>query len=231
MELKFDISKLKIVDTDEVRPNSWNPKAKDTRQYKKIKKGLSMKGLRLPIVVRENKGYEIIDGEQRWTACKELKFPKVIIYNEGKIPDKDAKELTIWYQQQVPFKELDLAILIKDLASYPDLQLPFTKEEIQEYIKLFEFDWEIYNYEINLEEVDKKYNFKVTDEQLKAIKRICKEQHGGIDLTAKVIRRITITKAQKEIVERALAKIKTEEGENREGRALELICADFLAGR
>lgn len=157
MNIKFDPSKIKVVGIDEVRPNSWNPKDKDTEEYKKILEGIRLKGLRLPIIVRENNGFEILDGEQRWTACKELGFEKVIIYDEGQISDKEAQELTIWYQQQVPFNEIELAKVIKGLASqYNDLELPFTEEQIQNYIKMEDFDWNQFNQETDSEKFEPK---------------------------------------------------------------------------
>lgn len=142
MEIVFDVKKLKVVPIDEVRPNSWNPKDKNTEEYKKIVQSIKLKGQRMPVIVRENEGYEIIDGEQKWTACKELGFETVLIYDEGKMSDKDAMELTIWYQQQVPFNEIELAGVIKQMAEqWKDLELPFTEEQINNYIKMDAFNW------------------------------------------------------------------------------------------
>lgn len=142
MGINFDNNKLQIVHIDEVRPNSWNPKQKQTKDYKKVMKGIEAKGLRQPVIVRENEGLEIIDGEQRWTACKELGFEDVLIYNEGKISDKEAKELTIWYQVQVPFDHLELAGLIKDMKiKYEHIEIPYTEIEIADMVKLDEFDF------------------------------------------------------------------------------------------
>jgi len=65
--LIFNPEKLKLVEIDKVIPNSWNPKKKDTEEYKRIKLGIELKGLRLPIIVREmGTNFEIIDGEQRF---------------------------------------------------------------------------------------------------------------------------------------------------------------------
>lgn len=146
MEIKFDPKKILIVKIDDVRPNKYNPKDKDTDDFKHIKTGIEKKGQRLPIVVRENKGFEIIDGEQRWRACKDLNFESVVVYNEGKVSDKEAKELTIWYQQQVPFNEIELAGLVADIVTnYDDYELPYDQEQIDDYVKMTDFDWDQYN--------------------------------------------------------------------------------------
>lgn len=154
-KLLFNKDKILIVPIEHVRPNPWNPKQKATPEYEKIKKGIELKGQRLPIVVRENNGYEILDGEQRWTACKELGYAKVIIYNEGMMEDKEAKELTIWYQQQVPFDEIKLAELITDLSNLSkNLEIPYTEEEVQKYKELNEFNWN--RFDNDLKEFDNK---------------------------------------------------------------------------
>lgn len=201
MEIKFKPENIKVINTDEVRPNTWNPKDKDTEEFKKIKKGIELKGQRLPIIVRENNGYEIIDGEQRWTACKELGFDKVVIYNEGMLPDKEAKQLTIWYQTQVAFNEVELAGLLKDLSQYPNLELPYTTEEIANYAKLSDFSWEDYN------KNDK-------DSPMEEMR----------------ILNIPMSLSQYEIIMNAINKVKEENTDASEARALELIAADFLSG-
>jgi ParB-like chromosome segregation protein Spo0J len=170
--IKFDQVKLKIVSIDEVRPNNWNPKDKETEDYKKIKKGIEARGQRMPIVVRENKGYEIIDGEQRWRSCKDLGFKEVLIYNEGEISDALAMELTIWYQQQVPFNEIELSGVIKKITeSGADFKLPYLQEELDEYLKLAEFNFNEYETELeNESESPTPLCFTLNDEQKGIVK-------------------------------------------------------------
>ncbi len=147
-KINFDVNKIKMVNISLVKPNPWNPKDKQREEFQKVKKSVETNGLRSPIVVR-NKGeyYEIIDGEQRYTACLELGFENIIIYDEGDLDDKTAKELTVWYQQQVPFNDLELSELIKDLSvdySFKDLNLPYNEEELMNYINLTNFEFKDY---------------------------------------------------------------------------------------
>lgn len=213
--IEFDATKASIVKIEEVRPNTWNPKDKGTEEYYKIKKGISLKGQRLPIVVREIagvEGYEIIDGEQRYTACKELGFLKVLIYNEGFISDKEAKELTIWYQQQVLFNEVSLAFLIKELSIEEDLELPYTDIEMENFLKIADTDWD--KFTDNGDDGDDKLNNN------------SEEKPDLEDIT------FTVTKEQKDIIDRAIEDVRLECGDNTSlGRCFELICADFYAGR
>ena len=86
---------------DQVRPNTWNPKDKNTEEYE-----------------------------------------------EGKVSDQEARELTIFFQQQVPFNEVELLPLIKEIVSYTgEYELPYTDKEVEERLKMLEFDWNKYQEE------------------------------------------------------------------------------------
>lgn len=143
-EISFDISKLKVVPIDQVRPNGYNPKDKDTQEYKTLVESIRFNGLRGCIVVRENPNdtslFEIIDGEQRFRACIELGYSKIIIYNEGVVDDKKAKELTLWWQVQVPFNEHELSkMLAKMTQEYENIAVPYSQERIEEMQKVAKF--------------------------------------------------------------------------------------------
>lgn len=142
-KIVFDKEKLDVVALNLVRPNTWNPKSQDTDEYRRIVESIRQNGQKLPIVVRENDDYEIIDGEQRWRAMKELKARKILIYNEGEVSDQRARELTIAYEQQVPFDPLDLAELVAEMfEQYDDVKLPYQEDTIKEMIQLLSFDWD-----------------------------------------------------------------------------------------
>ena len=134
---KFDFNDIKenskIVNINEVSFNSWNPKNKRTKEYEKVKESVKLNGLTMPIVVREiddeNYKYEVLDGEQRLTACIDLGFDKIWIVNAGKISDTEAKSKTIWLDQSVPFDKKQLGELLGELVG--EIELPYTDEEIE----------------------------------------------------------------------------------------------------
>ena len=141
-KIVFDREKLDVVAIETVRPNTWNPKEEDTVEYHRIVESIRQNGQRLPIIVRELDGYEIVDGEQRWRAMGKLKAKKILIYNEGVVEDQRARELTIAYEQQVPFDPLDLAELVAGMFDqYEDVNLPYDEDSIKEMINLLNFDW------------------------------------------------------------------------------------------
>lgn len=204
MNITFSPEKLSTVEIDAVRPNTWNPKGKKTDDYEKVKDGIRIKGLRLPVVVRENGGFEIIDGEQRWTACKDLGFTHIPIYNEGEMTDQEAREMTLWYQTQVPFDEIALAGLISTMnEDFGDLEIPFTDKEVEKYKQLAQFSWENYDTGASGEMAPR------PKPEVLMIK-VTEEQHG--------------------IITMAIKQVREENGDCSEGRALELICGDYLSG-
>lgn len=56
MAITFDENKLQRVAIGEVRANSWNPKKDNTEEFKKIVLSVEQNGQRIPIVVREYEG-------------------------------------------------------------------------------------------------------------------------------------------------------------------------------
>ena len=133
---KYTIEEIKagskFVPIDEVKMNDWNPKVKRSEEYYKVKQSIETNGQVMPIVVRNANSkdfkYEILDGEQRYTAMVDLGFDQVWIVNLGDVPDKEAKSTTIWMEQAVPFDDNLLGELLVELKG--DVELPYTDEEI-----------------------------------------------------------------------------------------------------
>lgn len=204
-EKDFDPSKIIKVPIDKVEPNDYNPKEKNTKEYKNVVESIRRNGFKQPIFVREEEGndnYVIVDGEQRWTAANELGYKDIYIYNLGNISEEEAKALTIWFEVQVPFSEVELAPIVVELNKL-DIQLPYTDEEIVTFEKMTQFDFDTaYNEEgpqnDELDDEMKTLNIKMTPEQFE-----------------------TVDGAIKYIVEHE---------EVSEGRALELLCANGLTG-
>lgn len=148
-KLDFDPTKLQEVDITKVHPNSWNPKEENTKEFLEVKKSVQLKGLRGSIVVRNYPNtpgeYEILDGQQRYTAAKELGYKKLYIYNEGNVNDQEAKEITIWFQQQVPFNRITEAYLVTQMVDefgMDNLEVPYSAAEIAEFKDLAEFNFD-----------------------------------------------------------------------------------------
>jgi ParB family chromosome partitioning protein len=70
---------LREIDIAAIRPNPYQPRrAFDTEALNELKASISASGLIQPIVVRSaGAGYELVAGERRWRAVKELGWTKV----------------------------------------------------------------------------------------------------------------------------------------------------------
>lgn len=72
------------IEIDKIQPNDFNPNTMSEKEYNKLRESIILtKGEYLkhnPILIRsinEDVPFEIIDGEHRWKACKELGFKAV----------------------------------------------------------------------------------------------------------------------------------------------------------
>lgn len=202
MNKDFNPENIEKVSIDSVRPNSYNPKVKDSKEYSDVVESLKQNGLMSFIFVREvegEDGYEIVDGEHRYLAAKELGYQEIYIYNLGKISEEEARALTLWFEVQVSFDEVELAPIVVELSKI-DIKLPYTDEQINKFEEMQKFDFDDLGDDEPLEEDEKFANFKI---------RLTEEQFALID--GKI---------------RDIANLETVS----EGRAMELIVADSVAG-
>lgn len=155
---KFPTVTLEI-DINKIFPNKWNPNLQTDFMFKKEMESIKTFGFVQPILVRQIiKGineYEIVDGEHRWKACKELGFTKIKAENFGELTEAQAKTLTIIMNRLRGNDDiLKRAQLEKELKeSQPSLleSLPFQANEIDEELKLLDFDFSIFDKPINRE--------------------------------------------------------------------------------
>ena len=142
----------KTVSVDDIYPNTWNPNKQSDFIYKKELESIRRFGFVAPLIVRKiNEGYEIIDGEHRLRAAKELAMPEISINDLGEVSDAVAKQLTIILNETKGEPDrVELARLVAELSKDIDLDdlkiaLPYPEEEIDAMLKLADFDWSEYD--------------------------------------------------------------------------------------
>lgn len=191
----------------DLRPNPWNPNRMDPEMYEKEIASIRAFGFVDPITVREQGGFEIIDGEHRWKAAIDEGLDEVPVVNLGVVADDVAKQLTIVLNetrgQSDPRR---LGDLLRDLASRNTMDgllqtLPYTRESFSRLTGLSTIDWS-----------------SITPPQRPAAERP----------SAWVERTYRMPKEAAEVIDRALARIRDEEVDIPDWKALELIAADFL---
>lgn len=117
-----------------------------------------------------------------------------------------AKELTIWYQQQVPFDHIDLSHLVTDLhLEHEEVDLPYNELELEEMQKIAQFDFDEY-----------------------AIKH--PKATNGTDVRTLAL---VMAKDKYDFITQAFDAFLAQEQlqENDYARALELIVADYISGK
>lgn len=112
---QVDVVSLKI---DKVEPNPTNPNELPEDKMDTLKQEIRESGFKQPILVREKEdssGWEIIDGEHRWRALRELgadSIPAVVV----EAGDDEAKIGTISMNLlRGEFIPIKLALLLADL--------------------------------------------------------------------------------------------------------------------
>ena len=115
--LELEVDKIKFAD--------WNPNEMQEIVFNALVNAMKEKGLRRPILVSrlENGEYELVDGEHRLKACKELEYKKVLC----QVIDGTEKSKLVSMQlnnikgTMIPYK---YALLLRDLLQF------YTEEEL-----------------------------------------------------------------------------------------------------
>lgn len=145
-----------VVPIDSVQPNTVNPNVMSKSTFEKLKKNFQEKGFYGSVIVREHivEGYyEILDGEHRWKAAKELGWTEIPVENAGKISDDELKFHTINFNNARGKDDVfKLAEIMSELDEGQQQLLPWTADEIEHTTKLIEFDFSQYNKESELPE-------------------------------------------------------------------------------
>lgn len=195
-------------------PNKWNFNVMSPDMLKKEVDSIQNNGYLDPITVREvggkNKVYEVIDGEHRLKACKKLGFIELEVNNLGEMDDIQAKKLTILFNEiKGESDAVKLGKLMKELEGNIQMsELPYTKEEIDKLVS----------------------NVNGSIEQLLENEGevVAKDKEKKLDIKMTELK-FSVTEEQASIINRAIKRVMDEEEIKSEGRALELISADYLS--
>lgn len=164
----FSTTKI-TVPIKNVLPNPWNPNVQSDDIFEKEKKSIEEMGMLGSILVRETAGvYEILDGEHRWKACKELGYTEIPVETIGEIPDNQAKTLTILLNNLRGKDDvLKRAEILKSLDEGQLQLLPFSEEEVENEKKLLDFDFSQYDEQEPVKDRQMLINVPVSEEEYK----------------------------------------------------------------
>lgn len=254
MKNKIEKRISQFVPIEKCKPNQWNPNRMNKKEFDALKFSIKEHGQTKPIQVRPIKdGYEILGGYHTWLAMKELGFLEIEI-NSRKLNDDDAKIFSL--QDNISGQDdiMRLGKLVYELTQkgYSIKKIAQVYGEAEDALKdalkvvQEESDKKLQKLknELNRENIVELafiVDEKPKDQAKQFVKDIVKfgETRGAALVSAKekinpkkvTVNLITfsVTAPQSKVINRAIEKLIKDEKVSR-SRALELICADFLAG-
>lgn len=164
MELKdygyelMEVSKLVKAD--------WNYKEDDEKKLNDLVNNIKRNGQVENLIVRKvGEKFEIVNGNHRYDALKELKIKKAIVCNKGEISKPEAMRLAVETNEtRFPNDNVKLAGIVSSMVEEFEIEdlsgtLPFTAKEIENFQSLLDFDWEQYENETGI--VSDDFNKKI----------------------------------------------------------------------
>lgn len=137
-----------LVPVDQIDPNPWNPNVQSDFIFGREIESIQSFGFVDPVTGRRKPDgrYEIIDGEHRWKAAKQIGMTELPFNDIGEIDDARAKKLTLVLNELKgkPDTEMlsDLLGDIKDaLGDEFELGLPFTDGDLKTLLADDRIDW------------------------------------------------------------------------------------------
>lgn len=244
------------VPIDELKPNPWNARKQTPAELKALGLSIKERGQVKPIAVRElpKGGYEIIGGFHTWLAMKESGAKEIFIINEGKLSDKDAKLRGLQDNLHGQDAPLELAMVLADLQK-EGLTLAKIAEkigkpkfEVEDILRVLQDQDKVKDLEDDLNKPHLVEVSFILDDDAglnEALKRLESKLLAELGkLGADQIKLKTTKNAKREsvnvlsvwvvaparaVIDKALETIMAE-SECKRGRALELLCADYLSG-
>lgn len=148
MELA-DISKYALVPIDKLVAAEWNYKKESESMTSKLVENMRRNGQVENVLVREldNGTYEVVNGNHRVAAMRQIGASNVIAYNLGKISDEEAYRISIETNEtSFDVNYVQLSKLIKSLGGTWDMEellktLPYDQSQIDNFLKMNDFDW------------------------------------------------------------------------------------------
>jgi len=204
--------KIKTISISQIKENAWNPNELDEGAFQVLVQNIkdSKVGYTQPIEVREigKDEYEVIDGAHRLRACIEAGLTAVQCVVSDYNDTQARLETLAKNKIRGTINLVKAANLISELNK--DITLDdvedrtfYNQQELEDALRLLEIPKD---FEMNLQDIAQKE-----------------------ELEAPVTVQFVVTKEQAEIIEQAVETVCTREKTKR-GRALELICADYMAG-
>lgn len=137
------------IEIKKLKKARWNYKTDDSTKMSKLVENMKRIGQVENLLIREMDGgfYEVLNGNHRLDALRELKQKKVMCFNFGKIEKREAQRIAI-ETNETKFESDPLKLaktmndLIKDVGLEEiEITMPYSVKEMEDMSKLVNFDW------------------------------------------------------------------------------------------
>jgi ParB-like nuclease domain len=150
--LREAILRTETVACERIHANPWNPNKMDERTRQAARESIATYGFIDPVTVREHPEidghFQIIDGEHRWQEAQELGYDAIPVVVLG-VDDTTARKLTIVFNEtRGEADSVLLGTLLKQLeAEDADFRtaLRYDDGELKHLLSLAEADWDDFN--------------------------------------------------------------------------------------
>lgn len=144
-----------VIEIEKLVKADWNYKGEDEGKSIKLQENIKRNGQIENIIVRklETGFYEVVNGNHRYDAMKEIGFKFAVVHNKGEITLSEAKRIAIETNEtKFDTDQLKLAELLGDITndfSVEDIAqtMPYNPEEIKDMVDVLGFDFTQYQQE------------------------------------------------------------------------------------
>lgn len=144
------------IKTSDLTPNPWNTNVVSPENQAKIVESIKRFGMFKPILCREleNGQLEIIGGQHRWEAAKELGYSDIPVISLGQIDDKKAKEISLVDNGRYGVDDgLKLSELLRELGNVDEF-LPISEADLNQIFQAATVDWDMIGAHEDDEEIE-----------------------------------------------------------------------------
>lgn len=189
--------KFELLPVAALQEASWNYKVANSFLQEKLAANIRRNGQLETIIVREvDGGYEVVNGNHRLLAFRQLGTEQVMACNVGRISDGAARRIAI-ETNETSFERNDLQFserLNEILQEFPEEELmqtmPFTKEEFTDLLSVHAYNWDDSKDGAKKEKAKKnEIKFALTTEQMELYTK-AKKRTGSPDDTTLVMQAI-----------------------------------------
>ena len=143
------IENYKMIKLDDLVHAEWNYKQNSEEMAFKLVANMKRNGQIENLLVRKLKGgkYEVVNGNHRMDALKQIGCTRAVCYDLGDIDDQEAYRISIETNEtKFAVDQVQLAKLIADITKAVPVEellasFPYNQEEIDNYLKMNTFDW------------------------------------------------------------------------------------------